>query len=393
MLTTPKPQHVLQRPHIFSMDNNIEVKIEDTVVYKYNKEDNLYDFFVKDNNVKCTNYNQTYGIPQWEDISKHLESESAFLDWVQKEYPEILKVPRFCPRCSYPLGDPDCEHIVRCNRQECRRNHGGNQYKQSVWKGSFFDGFRGGKHKLMEFLYHWLIGGTNKSIGLHSGWSRVKVQRWEQAVRDLVATVVKEDHQMIGGEGVVVEIDESKFGKRKYNKGHRVEGAWVFGGVELTPDRKCFAVVVPDRKRETLLPIIKAHIKPGSIIRSDFWKAYDIIPFEKGFDYVHEKVNHSKHYVDPETAVHTNTIEGTWHGIKRQTPVRRRNRKDIQRCLFEFIWRRRNSGNLWNGLMRALEEVEYLEDEKPKQTQSKSKQAKAADKAKKGCVVGIKKEE
>jgi hypothetical protein len=34
----------------------------------------------------------------------------------------------------------------------------------------------------------------------------------------------------IGGKGKVVEI-ESKFGKRKYNRGH-VEGQWVFGGVE-----------------------------------------------------------------------------------------------------------------------------------------------------------------
>ena len=34
------------------------------------------------------------------------------------------------------------------------------------------------------------------------------------------------------GEGQVVEIDESKFGKRKYDKGHHMEGKWVFGGIE-----------------------------------------------------------------------------------------------------------------------------------------------------------------
>lgn len=35
-----------------------------------------------------------------------------------------------------------------------------------------------------------------------------------------------------GGVGKVFEIDKSKFGRRKYYRGHRVEGQWVFGGVE-----------------------------------------------------------------------------------------------------------------------------------------------------------------
>ena len=33
----------------------------------------------------------------------------------------------------------------------------------------------------------------------------------------------------IGGPGITVQLDESKFGKRKYNKGRRTEGHWVLG--------------------------------------------------------------------------------------------------------------------------------------------------------------------
>ncbi len=41
------------------------------------------------------------------------------------------------------------------------------------------------------------------------------------------------DHPVqIGGVGKVVEIDESKFGRRKYNRGRYRDGHWVFGGVE-----------------------------------------------------------------------------------------------------------------------------------------------------------------
>lgn len=36
----------------------------------------------------------------------------------------------------------------------------------------------------------------------------------------------------IGGDGQTVEIDESKFGKHKYNKGHPVEGQWAFRQIE-----------------------------------------------------------------------------------------------------------------------------------------------------------------
>lgn len=53
--------------------------------------------------------------------------------------------------------------------------------------------------------------------------------------RELVSQMVDEDTR-IGGEGIVVEIDESKFGKRKYNRGHRVDDVWILGGVERTAE-------------------------------------------------------------------------------------------------------------------------------------------------------------
>ena len=36
----------------------------------------------------------------------------------------------------------------------------------------------------------------------------------------------------IGGEGTVVEIDESKLGKKKYQRGQFVDGFWIYGMVE-----------------------------------------------------------------------------------------------------------------------------------------------------------------
>src|SRR5215468_10364451 len=68
----------------------------------------------------------------------------------------------------------------------------------------------------------------------------------------LVSSHLEDAQEQIGGPGVIVEVDESKFGKRKYHRGHPVDGAWVFGGIERTEAKRRFAVVVPDRTAETL---------------------------------------------------------------------------------------------------------------------------------------------
>jgi len=168
----------------------------------------------------------------------------------------------------------------------------------------------------------------------------------------------QEDYQ-IGGPGIVVELDESKFGKRKQHRGHHVEGVWVLGGVERTRERKLFMVTVADRSAETLELEILRHVLPGSIVVTDLWKGYSQLWAKFGFD--HLTVNHSENFVDPETLACTNTIEGTWAGVKIAIPRRNRVRKDFEEHLFEYIWRRKNGLALWEGFVQALRDVVYTE--------------------------------
>ena len=51
----------------------------------------------------------------------------------------------------------------------------------------------------------------------------------------------------------------------KYNKGRVVEGHWVFGGCERGSS-EAFMTVVNDRSAATLMPIIRAYIRPGTTI-------------------------------------------------------------------------------------------------------------------------------
>ncbi|KAL6418005.1 hypothetical protein ACFW04_012012 [Cataglyphis niger] len=88
--------------------------------------------------------------------------------------------------------------------------------------------------------------------------------------------------EQIGGEDKIVEIDEVKIGKKKYNKD------------------------LSDRSAETLLLVIKKWIKPSTKIISA--KNHCL----NNEEYLHEKMNHKYNFVDSDTNIHTQHIERTW---------------------------------------------------------------------------------
>ena len=121
----------------------------------------------------------------------------------------------------------------------------------------------------------------------------------------------------IGGPGKVVEINEYKFGKRKYNREHHVDGQWVFGGIEHGNSANLFLVTVEKRDAATLLALIEKWILPGSKVVSNGWKAYSSL---ENLGYTHEvDVNHRLSFIN-KNGEHTNTIEGDWCHVKACLP-------------------------------------------------------------------------
>ena len=60
---------------------------------------------------------------------------------------------------------------------------------------------------------------------------------------------------------MTVEIDESKFGKTKFNRGRYIEGQWVFGGI-------CLKVCDTQKKKGRNEELFKANKSQRSAIVS-----------------------------------------------------------------------------------------------------------------------------
>ena len=98
------------------------------------------------------NYNAQHGIPKWDAIKDHLDNDQSFAEWLTSTHPGVLKIPTHCPCCRNELrGSYDAKFLVRCYNKGCEIKHGC-QWTQSIWKGSFFEGARGGKHKIANVI-------------------------------------------------------------------------------------------------------------------------------------------------------------------------------------------------------------------------------------------------
>lgn len=183
---------------------------------------------------------------------------------------------------------------------------------------------------------------------------------WYRYCRELVTdwySAVQLEMDPLGGEGCTVQIDESMFGHRKYNRGRVNNEHWVLGMIEDGKE-DVRMIVVDKRDAKILIPIIQKHVKPGTIIHTDCWKAYDGLE-EAG--YTHKKVNHSDLFnrFVAEDGTHTQRIEATWRPVKDWFRRRRygSGKEQFAYYLCEYVWRRhckKNGIDMFNCLLDAI---------------------------------------
>lgn len=244
------------------------------------------------------------------------------------------------------------EKIFKCKNYKCRKAF-------SPFRGTIFSKMKLPINMQLHILYEFLKKTPCSSISSSLQVDKNTITMYNKIFRNYLRNKQKfNKNNKIGGRNKIVEIDESKIAKRKYNRGHHVEGAWVIGGIERSmmknkiqnENRKLFLCPIEIRNSINIDNIVKKYVKKGTMIYTDLWKGYNNL---KKLGYKHMTVNHSKHFKDPVTNVHTNHIEGTWSALKQSIIPRNRTKKDIVLHLREYQWRKRNREyNIWKKFLK-----------------------------------------
>ncbi|MDB5353920.1 MAG: hypothetical protein JWN24_373 [Phycisphaerales bacterium] len=224
-----------------------------------------------------------------------------------------------CPHC----GSKDVSYLKNQRRWQCREKHPRRQFSAKV--GTIFE-------DSPLSLEQWMVGvwlevnakNSVSSYEIHRSLGITQKSAWFMLHRIRLA-VKSGSFAKMGGTGGAVEADETFIGglaknMHKHRRARVITGTGgmnktaVMGLLERHTEKgksRVHAKVVENRKGETLQPIVREHVKPGSNVYTDALPTYAGL----AADYYHEFVDHAEAYV--RGAVHTNGMENFWALFKR----------------------------------------------------------------------------
>ena len=158
-----------------------------------------------------------------------------------------------------------------------------------------------------------------------------------------------EQCQAIGSAGEPVYVDEALF-RGIVAKGQIYRRTIVFG---MCTKDAVLAMVVPDRKAATLIPILRQYVHPDAIIVTDGYRSYSSIA-KHGWQ--HQKVNHSKRIFVNADGLCQAQIETYWRYLKKSIKLMHLKADDrkIWKYIgsFNFVYNRRNRSHrsFWDAI-------------------------------------------
>ncbi|KAI4293434.1 hypothetical protein PAPHI01_2708 [Pancytospora philotis] len=163
----------------------------------------------------------------------------------------VDRVELKCERCKSRarLDITKDRYDIRCTKKLCNQS-------RSLWRDTVLEETRIPREQALGVLSLWMDNAPTKLICKLVGVERKAVHRLLKKVSRIAVPRYYEQVEQIGGPDVTVEVDELKFGRRKYNRGHRVEGTWVLSATEKTSRRRIIMIPIENRTKETLLGML-----------------------------------------------------------------------------------------------------------------------------------------
>ncbi|KAJ8971098.1 hypothetical protein NQ314_000880 [Rhamnusium bicolor] len=252
------------------------------------------------------------------DPQENLDDADRLISFLQQHGVLLLGVD--CPQCNKPCKLYSKPQLTfRCTNTIVKVNSNRKKtkvtcsYAAGAKKGTFFEHSRLPMNTICHFVALWLTFNHPRQTYIEHELqlSSSTVVDWSNFCREVCIACIVDASECIGGPGIVVEIDEAKMGKRKYNRGRIIDGQWVFGGFERE-SKKCFFVPVENRTKDTARNYSK-----------------------------HEAVNHSKNFVDSDTGAHTQNIERCWRDVRAGIPRFGRREQHFDGYLAEYQFRKK----------------------------------------------------
>lgn len=278
------------------------------------------------------------------DFNNEFPNDDACLRYIAEErFPDGIG---YCPDCK-----AERKHHRVGNRTAFACDHCG--HHAYPLKGTIFE--KSSTSLRTWFYAMYLMGSTRcgisaKQIQRETGVTYKTAWRMFKQIRSLLSDG---DLQL---EGPTVEIDETYMGgRRKGRAGRPMRGDLVKTPVVAIVQRKgkAIAKALPDATGSSILPVVRKHVVPNSVVYTDEYAVYQGLHAMQQDDgspmgFKHGTVCHSAgEYVRGQA--HTNSVEGFWMLIK--TGIRgvyhSVSTKYLQSYLDEYSFRynRRHMGN------------------------------------------------
>lgn len=223
-----------------------------------------------------------------------------------------------CPRC----GSDNVAWQSKYNRWQCNNRHERRQFTCKT--GTMMEDSPLALEKWM--MAFWMICNCKNGVSsyeVHRAIGVTQKSAWFMLHR--IRLAMHEGSMMVklGGSGKEVEVDETFIGGKARNmhksvkvrritgQGHNNVDKVIVMGVLDRDKKQVRTQVIPDRRRETLHPIVKENVQAGTALYSDELWGYTGLETE----YDHQVIDHAVEYVKGK--VHTNGMENFWSLLKR----------------------------------------------------------------------------